>query len=84
MEHIVHHGETLSSIANRYGVTVAAIMQANRLHSHYIHSGQRLWIPVQAHYHAPHYQAPYYQPHYQGPTQHVTHTHTHTHTHTNQ
>jgi membrane-bound lytic murein transglycosylase D len=45
MEHIVRHGETLSSIANRYGVTVTAIMHLNRLHTDLVHPGQRIFIP---------------------------------------
>jgi LysM repeat protein len=59
MEHTVRHGETLTSISHRYGVTVTAIMQANRLHSYLIHPGQRLYIPV----HHVQYQQPHQQPH---------------------
>jgi LysM repeat protein len=40
MDHIFLHGETLSSIAHRYGVTVSAIMHANRLHTDLIYPGQ--------------------------------------------
>jgi LysM repeat protein len=44
--HIVRWGETLTSIAARYGVTVTALMQANHLRSvNYIYVGQRLVIP---------------------------------------
>jgi LysM repeat protein len=44
--HIVQVGETLSSIASRYGVTVEAIMAANGLaNPNYIYVGQRLTIP---------------------------------------
>jgi LysM repeat protein len=40
-------GDTLSSIAARYGVTVEAIMQANTLtNPNLIRLGQRLWIPL--------------------------------------
>jgi LysM repeat protein len=41
----VQRGDTLSAIAARYGTTVAAIMQANGLHSSIIYVGQRLAIP---------------------------------------
>ncbi|MBN1136005.1 MAG: LysM peptidoglycan-binding domain-containing protein [Anaerolineae bacterium] len=41
----VQRGDTLSAIATRYGTTVAAIMQANGLHSSIIYVGQRLAIP---------------------------------------
>jgi LysM repeat protein len=71
MEHIVRNGETLASIAQRYGVTIPAIMQANSLTSDTIYVGQRLFIPVQS-----------VQPLFPPPQQqHHTHTHTHTHTH---
>jgi LysM repeat protein len=43
--HIVQRGETLSSIARRYGVTVAALMAANGLTTTTIYVGQRLLIP---------------------------------------
>ncbi len=44
--HAVVRGETLSSIANRYGVTIAAIQEANGLADpNYIVGGQRLIIP---------------------------------------
>jgi LysM repeat protein len=44
--HIVQAGETLYSIASRYGVTVEAIMAANDLtNANYIYVGQRLIIP---------------------------------------
>ena len=66
MEHIVRHGETLPGIANRYGVTVSAIMHANRLHTDHVHPGQRLFIPVPP-------PATHTHTH--------THTHYHTHTH---
>ena len=41
----VRRGDTLFSIANRHGTTVAALMQANGLGSTLIYSGQRLVIP---------------------------------------
>jgi LysM repeat protein len=66
MEHIVRPGETLASIANTYGLSAAAIMQANRLQTDLIYPGQRLYIPrpvTQYHTHV------------------HTHTHTHTYTH---
>jgi len=44
--HIVRHGETLSGIAYRYGVTVWAIAHANGIaNPHLIYVGQRLAIP---------------------------------------
>jgi N-acetylmuramoyl-L-alanine amidase len=49
MEHIVRPGETLAIIANTYGVTVPAIMHANRLQTDLIQPGQRLFIPHPAH-----------------------------------
>ncbi|MBC7225190.1 MAG: LysM peptidoglycan-binding domain-containing protein, partial [Anaerolineae bacterium] len=43
--HIVQAGDTLFSIALRYGVTVEAIKSANGLGSDFIYVGQRLVIP---------------------------------------
>jgi LysM repeat protein len=44
--HVVQAGETLSSIASRYGVTVEAILAANGLTDpNYVYVGQRLIIP---------------------------------------
>lgn len=44
--HVVRRGETLFSIAVRYGTTVQAIVQANGLpNPNYIYAGQRLIIP---------------------------------------
>ncbi len=44
--HIVQAGETLSSIAARYGTTPQAIAAANNLaNANYIYAGQRLTIP---------------------------------------
>ena len=46
MVHIVRWGETLSSIARRYGTCVQAIVRANGLwNPNYIWAGQRLTIP---------------------------------------
>lgn len=44
--HIVQAGDTLFSIALRYGVTVEAIKAANGLGSDFIYVGQRLVIPA--------------------------------------
>ncbi len=44
--HMVKAGESLSGIAARYGISVAALMQANRLSSTTIYPGQRLSIPA--------------------------------------
>ncbi|HDN80293.1 MAG TPA: LysM peptidoglycan-binding domain-containing protein, partial [Chloroflexi bacterium] len=44
--HIVRWGETLTSIAFRYGTTVEAIVRANNLpNPNFIYAGQRLVIP---------------------------------------
>lgn len=43
--HKVRRGENLSKIANRYGITVAALKRANNLTSDRIQVGQRLVIP---------------------------------------
>ena len=45
-EHIVQQGETLSTIARDYGVTVDGIMEANRIsNANLIQVGQALTIP---------------------------------------
>ena len=44
--YIVQEGDTLYAIAQRYGTTVEAIMQANGLNSTRINIGQNLRIPV--------------------------------------
>jgi LysM repeat protein len=44
-EHVVESGHTLSAIAQAYGTTVKAIMQANSLKSDQIFVGQKLFIP---------------------------------------
>ncbi len=45
--HRVRKGESLWTIARRYGVSVSAIARANHLRRRsLIHPGQRLWIPV--------------------------------------
>ncbi|HHX64633.1 MAG TPA: LysM peptidoglycan-binding domain-containing protein [Chloroflexi bacterium] len=47
VSHTVRWGETLTSIAWRYGVTVQEIVDANNLHSpNLIYAGQRLIIPI--------------------------------------
>ena len=43
--HVVRRGDTLSGIAKKYGTSVAAIQQANRLRGSIIYVGQRLKIP---------------------------------------
>ena|GEM_PF-831838 len=45
--HVVRSGDTLYSIANRYGTTVQALMAANGLTNYNIHVGQELHIPIQ-------------------------------------
>jgi LysM repeat protein len=44
--HTVYPGESLSSIARKFGTTVSAIMARNGLPSSLIYSGQRLIIPA--------------------------------------
>ncbi len=44
--HTVLSGETLSSIANRYGVTVTRLKRSNRLTSNTLHIGDKLEIPA--------------------------------------
>jgi len=44
--HIVQQGDTLFSLARRYGVAVEAIQQANRLTGDNIYVGQQLLIPT--------------------------------------
>lgn len=44
--HTVSSGETLSSIANRYGVTVTRLKRGNRLTSNTLHIGDKLEIPA--------------------------------------
>lgn len=46
VSYTVVQGDTLSGIANRFGTTVPAIMQANGLTSDVIYVGQVLLIPV--------------------------------------
>jgi LysM repeat protein len=46
--HVVQPGEYLEIIAERYGVTVRAIKEANGLTSDVIYPGQELVIPVPA------------------------------------
>lgn len=47
MNYIVQPGDTLWSIASRFGTTVQAIMQANGLSNpNFIYAGLRLYIPV--------------------------------------
>lgn len=43
--HVVRSGETLTSIARRYGTTVSALKSANRIRSHIIRPSQVLVIP---------------------------------------
>jgi len=43
--HVVRRGDTLSGIAQKYGVSVAAIQRANHLRGTIIYVGQRLKIP---------------------------------------
>lgn len=43
--YLVRYGDTLYSIAERFGVPVEALMRANGLYSHLIYVGQKLTIP---------------------------------------
>ncbi len=45
-QHVVQPGDTLFSLAQRYGVTVEAIQQANNLTSDNIYVGQTLSLPL--------------------------------------
>lgn len=44
--HLVLAGETLYSLAKRYGTTVQAIMQANGMMSYYLRAGDTIYIPT--------------------------------------
>jgi N-acetylmuramoyl-L-alanine amidase len=44
--HVVGRGETLSGIAQRHGVGVDTLRQANRLRGDRVRVGERLTIPV--------------------------------------
>lgn len=46
MDYTVQPGDSLWSIASRFGTTVNAIMQANRLTTPNIYAGLRLFIPI--------------------------------------
>ncbi|MDQ0899045.1 MULTISPECIES: LysM domain-containing protein [unclassified Paenibacillus] len=47
MTYVVQPGDTLWSIAARFGTTVQAIMQANQLTDpNFVYAGLRLFIPV--------------------------------------
>lgn len=43
--HLVRRGETLTSIARRYGITVDVLRQLNGLRDDYVRAGQRLRVP---------------------------------------
>ena len=46
LEHVVESGQTLSAIAQAYGVTVSAIVKANKLaNPNSVRVGQKLFIP---------------------------------------
>jgi len=45
-EHVIARGDTLSGIARRYNVTIAALQKANHLNNSHIRIGQRLKIPT--------------------------------------
>lgn len=44
--YVVNNGDSLSTIAEQYGVSIQAIKQENRLNSNTIRTGQRLRIPT--------------------------------------
>jgi len=43
--HVVVAGETISHLAQAYGITVERLIAANRLGDHRLHAGQRLLLP---------------------------------------
>jgi len=43
--HVIGRGDTLSSIANRYGVSLLALRRTNNLSSDQINVGQKIKIP---------------------------------------
>ena len=43
--HVVQAGNTLFSLARRYGTTVEILMQVNCLNTHTVFTGQRLYVP---------------------------------------
>ena len=46
ISYVVRRGETLSGIARKHGVSVAALAERNRISkNHYVKAGQRLMIP---------------------------------------
>src|SRR5512143_504896 len=45
--YVVQYGDTLESIAARFGVPVEAIIQANSSVRSYMYVGQRMYMPVQ-------------------------------------
>lgn len=44
-QHLVQQGDSLSSIAARYGISVAELRQHNGLNGDVIHAGQTLAVP---------------------------------------
>ncbi len=47
----VRRGDSLYTIARRFGIRVALLKRFNKLHSHLLHPGQRLLIPLVANKH---------------------------------
>lgn len=50
MYYTVQPGDNLWSIANRFGTTIEAIMEANQLTTPNLQVGQRLYIPIPTHH----------------------------------
>lgn len=46
LRYVVQRGDTLSGLAQRYGTTVAAIQQQNKLRTTTLQVGQTLWMPT--------------------------------------
>ncbi|MEC4113093.1 LysM peptidoglycan-binding domain-containing protein [Myroides pelagicus] len=48
VHHTIRSGESLSSIARKYGTTITELKKTNRLRNNTIHAGKRLSVPTKA------------------------------------